>query len=411
MGGLIAGEKDGDIIVDLPAKFSTILECPEYDHYAYFGGRGTGKTHHIGEALVIEAFSWPARIVCGRQFQASIDESVKELLENKIEYFGLSWFFKITEYEIVGQNGSSFSFVGLDRNPGSIKSFEGADITFVEEANYVKAKALEILIPTVLRKPGSRMIWAWNPDQKTDPVDDLFRGKKPPSNSYVCRVTHDDNPHFATTKLPQQMEDQRQRDEQKYRHIWLGEYNTLSDVKVFTNWRTGRIDVPETCEPLFGMDFGFSQDPNAVVKLYVIEGIKTIYISNEAFGKKIPSKELPALLDTIPQSRDFYIAADSSRPETIDGLRVQGFNIAGAKKGPNSVKDGLSWLQGYDIVISPDCPNMIAEAQNYEWKTDPLGKPLPVPCDKENHGWDAVRYATEQKRIGGGSGGVRKIRF
>lgn len=389
--------------------FQPLYEPETYSHKCFYGGRGTGKTHASGEGLVRRALLSPTRIVCGRQFQNSIKDSIKELIEQKIYHFQANYLFNITEREIKCVNGSSFAFVGLDRNIESLKSFEGADITQIEEANKVKQKAVDILIPTVLRKPNSEMWWNWNPDLETDPVDYLFRGPNVPSNSYVKHVTHENNPYFQDTELPQQMEDMKRGDPQKYNWIWLGDYNHNSDAQIFKNWRVGRLEIDESQEPLFGLDFGFSQDPNAFIKLYVLEKTKQIYICNEAFAKTVPNEHLPEFLDKVSEARGFPIIADSSRPETIDGLRRAGFNVRGAKKGPNSVMDGISWLQGYEIVISPDCPHMALEARRYRYKTDDLGNPLRIPRDDNNHGWDAVRYATEASRKGGG--GVRRVRF
>ena len=105
------------------------------------------------------------------------------------------------------------------------------------------------------------------------------------------------------------------------------------------------------------------------------------------------------MMDTLPQSRRFPIISDSSRPEDIAYLRGKGFDCVASKKGNGSVKAGITWLQDYNIVIAPECVNMLNEARLYSWQVDKLSKKvLPILCDSDNHGWDAIRYATEEAR-------------
>jgi phage terminase large subunit len=177
--------------------------------------------------------------------------------------------------------GSTFLFVGLERNVESIRSLEGANIVWVEEARMIKAKSMEILLPTV-REPGSELIWCWNPELPTDPVDAYFRKGDPPPRSIVTYVDYRDNPFFLRTELPAEMEALRVGNYERYRHVWLGEYDLSYQTKVFTNVVVSRIEVPVDAQPLYGLDFGFGQDPSFIVKAYVLEAAKQIYIAAEA---------------------------------------------------------------------------------------------------------------------------------
>ena len=385
-----------------------------FRHKAIFGGRGSAKSHSVGTILPIITAHETKRVVCGRQFQNSIKDSVKELLEAKINQTGLADQYKIYEREIVHKKTESrYSFIGLDRNPQSAKSLEGCDIFWGEEANTFSTYSMEILMPTI-RKPGSEMWWTWNPQDKTDPVDAYFRGIDPPENSLIMRVGIEDNPWFYMTAMPAEMEHMKRGNYKRYLHIWCGDYDEDSESKIFPNVTVGRVEVPDYCAPRYGMDFGFGQDPSFIVKVYVHEPTREIYIARE-WCARVPLAQLPSGMDTVIDDRGDLIKCDSSQPGTIEHLNSQGFLCHGAKKGPGSVKSGITWLQGYKIIIDPDCKNMVEEAHLYSWQIDRITRQrLSVPVDAHNHGWDAVRYATEDCQTEDGAdedGGVMRLRF
>lgn len=382
-----------------------------YEHFAFYGGRGGAKSHSITEAVSIQSCMNTERVVCGRQFQNSIADSVKSLVEQKIKAINMAVYFKITEREIVNlATGSRFSFVGMDRNPESVKSLEGATIFFGEEAQTFTKRSIELIVPTI-RAPGSRMIWSWNPRNREDEVDLMFRGQHPPEASYIREVSWRDNPHFFRTRMPSEYRRSMKANPKRHVHVWEGGYDENPDAAIFTSWSVGRpAFIPAKCRPRFGMDFGFGSDPNAIVKVYIIEPqdlgydpathLGFVYIAQEAGGYKISNNDLPALMDTITEVRDYYITADSARPETIDYLQGKGFSVYGAKKGAGSVKNGINWLQGYHLLVDPSCPTTAEEVRSYKWKVDKNDKPLPMPDDKQqDHYIDAIRYAVEEDSI------------
>ena len=369
-------------------------------HHAFFGGRGSAKSWSVASFLTIIGAKEKKKIVCARQFQNSIRDSSKALIEKRIDSLGFTGHYKPTDQYIIHQETKTeFSFVGLERNIDSIRSLEGADIVWVEEARTIRAKSMEVLLPTV-RSPGSFFIWTWNPEKPTDPVDYYFRNTKegPPPRSLVTFVDSTDNPYFYQTELPEERETLRKGNFERYKHVWLGGYDTAADSKVFPNCTTGIVPVPIDCPPRYGMDFGFGTDPSFVVKVYIIDAIKTIYIANEACGR-VPMDQLSQLLLSVVDSDNDLVKADSSMPGAIEFLNARGFpNVVGAKKGPGSVKAGINYMSSYKIVIHPQCEKMRDEARLYSFMTDKLsGKVLPgrVPVDANNHGWDATRYALE----------------
>lgn len=384
--------------VYLGAKFLCLFE--PYRHVAIHGGRGSAKSHSVATALTAISAKESQRIVCARQFQNSIRDSVKELLELKINKMGLIDQFGIYRQEIVHkQTESRFTFIGLDRNPDSAKSLEGADICWVEEARTISSRSMEILIPTI-RKPGSRFIWTWNPEFRDDPVDYYFRGQEPPPNSIVVQVGIEDNPWFYQSPMAGEMFFMQRGNYPRYLHVWLGGYDDGYESKIFSNVMVAHIhEIPEYFAPRYGMDFGFGQDPSYITKVFVNDSMKQIYIQKEAFGR-VPLRDLPAMMDSVVDNRDDLIKGDASQPGTIEHLQSQGFNIVGAKKGPGSIKAGINWLQGYKIIIDPDCEGMRDEARLYSWQIDRITKKrLSVPVDAHNHGWDSIRYATEDAQL------------
>jgi phage terminase large subunit len=351
------------------------------------------------------------RILCAREVQKSIADSVKRLLDDDIERMGMGYFFDSTLTEIRGANGSLFIFAGLKTNVDTVKSTEGIDIAWVEEANTVSQASLSTLIPTV-RKEGSELWFSWNPKDAKDPVDSMFRGQHPPPDAIVRKVTFEDNPWFPDV-LRKDMEWDRKRDPEKYAHIWLGEYQRNSEARVFRNWRIDSFDVPADARPYYGADWGFAIDPTVLVRSWIIG--RTLYIDQEAYEVGCPIDKTPALFDKVEGARKWPITADSSRPDTIDYMRSHGYpHIQAAKKGPGSLEEGVEFLKSFDIVVHPNCKHVIDELTMYSYKVDKLtSEVLPVLEDRHNHTLDALRYSAEQVRafLGGMVYGTAESEF
>lgn len=360
---------------------------------AIHGGRGSGKSHSVATALVAQAAQSPLRILCAREIQKSIKDSVKRLIDDKIGEAGLGWFFDSTDTEVRGRNGSLFLFAGL-RNPDSIKSMEGLDRAWVEEASRVSQRSLDLLVPT-LRKAGSELWFTWNPENPTDPVDAMFRGAPPP-NAWVKEVNFTDNCWFPAV-LRQDMDWDRNRDPDKYAHVWLGKYSSKSEARVFRNWKVEEFDTPDDAILRFGADWGFAIDPTVLVRCWV-DG-RTLYVDAEARQVGCEIIDTPALFDTVEGSRKWTITADSARPETVSHMRRAGFKVVAAIKGAGSVEDGVEFLRSYNIIVHPRCRHVADELTFYSYKVDALtGAVLPLLEDKNNHTIDALRYALEALR-------------
>jgi phage terminase large subunit len=384
--------------IETPRVFAPLLKPSRYK--GAHGGRGSGKSHFFAELLVETAILQPGlRALCGREIQKSLRQSVKLLVEDKIRGLGLIDRFEILETEIRTPGGGVISFQGLQNHTvDSIKSLEGFDIAWIEEAQSLSQRSLDLLRPTI-RKPGSELWFSWNPNKPDDPIDVLLRGETPPRDAIVVQANYSDNPWFPEG-LRADMEDDRARDPDKYQHVWNGAYSLNSEARVFRNWKVEPFETPKDAIHRFGADWGFAIDPTVLVRCH-IEGRK-LFVDAEVSKVGCEIDATPALFDTIEGSRKFLIRADSARPETVSFMRRQGFKITEAIKGPGSIEDGIEFLRSFDIVVHPRCVGVERELTLFSYKTDKhTGEILPFLDDKNNHFIDALRYALEELRRSG----------
>ena len=388
---------DSTLRIETPRWAVPLFQPARYK--AAHGGRGSGKSHFFAEMLIEEHIMNPnRRTVCVREVQKSLAQSVKRLLEDKIEKLGVQSAFIVQETVIKSAHGSGMIiFQGMQNHTSdSIKSLEGYDCAWVEEAQSLSQRSLDLLRPTI-RKEGSELWFTWNPSQDTDPVDQLLRGDRPPPDATVIEVNYKDNPWFPDV-LKAEMEYDRGRDYEKYEHVWLGKYLQNSSTRVFKNWTVEDFETPSDATLRFGADWGFATDPTVLIRCF-IEG-RTLYVDHEAYMVGCEIVNTPELFFQIPEAEKWPIVADSARPETISYMRSHGFpKIMAAVKGPKSLEEGVEWLKSYDIVVHPRCQHTIDELTMYSYKKDALTDAvLPVLEDKDNHLIDALRYACESVR-------------
>jgi phage terminase large subunit len=382
-----------ELRADFPEKLGFLFEPARYK--VAYGGRGGAKSWGFVRALLVKAAEKRLRVLCARELQLSIADSVHKLLKEQIEALGLSSFYEVQQSIIIGRNGSEFIFSGLKSNATKIKSMEGIDIAWVEEAQTVSADSWEILIPTV-RKDGSEIWVSFNPDQEDDPTYQRFV-KNPPPGAAVVQIGWQDNPWFPDT-LRAEKDYLYRVDPEAAAHVWGGQTlrNTVAQV-LRGRWYVESFEPGKDWHgPYYGADFGFAVDPSVLIRCWVHE--RVLYIEHEAYGVGVDVDLTPELFARVPESKKHLIRADSSRPETISYLARNGFPlIDGAEKGPGSVEDGVEHLRSYErIVIHPRCPHAAEEARLWSYKVDKLsGDVLPALVDRHDHCWDAVRYALE----------------
>jgi phage terminase large subunit len=386
----------------VPAVFEPLLASSRYK--GIYGGRGGGKSHFFADQLLEDSIVAPGEIgeglrtVCIREYQVSLEQSVKRLIEDKISEHKIGHLFRILNTHIETPGDGIIIFQGMQAHTSeSIKSLEGYHRGWVEEAQNLSQRSLDLLRPTI-REEKSELWFSWNPSSKKDPVDALLR-PTPPPEAIVVKANYQDNPFFPDV-LRKEMEWDRRRDPDKYQHVWLGGYEERSEARVFKNWVTQEFETPTGVSFLYGADWGYSVDPSVLVRCYVIG--RTLFIDREAYKIGVEIDHLPQLFDSVPGSRDSRITADSARPETISYLQRHGFRkLEAAVKGKDSVKEGVIFLQNFDIVVHPRCTHTIDELSGYAYKVDPKTNEImspPVLEDKKNHVIDSLRYAVERLR-------------
>lgn len=386
-----------EIHLELPPK---ALECLDprkpWRYRVLRGGRGSAKSWSIARMFIALAMKDKIRVLCTREFQKSIKDSVHRLLGDQIEAMGLGSYFEILQAEIkCRKTGAQFLFSGLASNTvDSIKSFEGCTHCWVEEAQTVSHRSWEILIPTI-RAPKSEIWISFNPDDQLDPTYQRFV-LQPPPDAIVVTLNWEDNPWFPE-ELRREKDYLYSVDPDAAAHVWGGECRKVSDAQILRGrYRVqGFEPVPGTWDgPYHGVDWGFATDPTVMVRCWIWEG--DLYVDYEAYGLQVETDLLPSLFDTIPGARDFVCRADSSRPEHVSQLQRLGYKrITSVDKWPGSVKDGIEHLRSYqNIIIHPRCVQTAQEARLWSWKTDRLtGDIQPEPKPGNDHCMDALRYA------------------
>lgn len=221
------------------AEFPAKLEClfvPENSRYRIlYGGRGGSKSWNVARALLVKGAKSPMRFLCAREYQTSIKDSVHKLLTDQIFALGLESFYEITQSSIRGKNGTEFAFVGLKNNIANIKSFEGVDICWVEEAQTVSKLSWNVLIPTI-RKDKSEIWITFNPELETDETFQRFV-VNPPANAVVQKINWSDNPWFPET-LELERQALKNRDIEAYNTVWEGICRQTIDGAIFAKEMT-----------------------------------------------------------------------------------------------------------------------------------------------------------------------------
>lgn len=217
--------------IEVPEKLVPLLQPARYK--GAHGGRGGAKSHFFAQLAVIKAYSQPgARIVCIREVQNTIKDSVKHLIESKIDRMGLSGYFEPMVSEIRTKSGGLIAFKGMqDYNADNIKSLEDFDVAWIEEAQNLSARSLRLLRPTI-RKPGSEIWASWNPRWDTDPIDEFFRGAHKPDGAVCVEVNWRDNPWLPEV-LKAEMARDFAADPEMAEHVWNGGYEIVSEGAYF----------------------------------------------------------------------------------------------------------------------------------------------------------------------------------
>lgn len=379
----------------------------------FFGGSSSGKSFFLAQRVVMDVLKGHNYLIV-RNVANTIKRSVYNQIVKTIIDFNLSEVFQMSKSEMVitcKRNNRQILFGGLD-DPEKLKSITPIDgvITdiWIEEATETAREAYKQLTKRLRGATpdgiGKRIIFSFNPILQTHWIyqEFFFWNWDDSKNLYksddllILKTTYKDN-KFLTDEDIYALE--HETDPYFYNVYTLGNWGVLGKV-IFKNWRTEDLsDVIPSFDNIYnGIDFGVT-DPNAFIRVHVNEGQKQIFVFNEY-------KKSNTLIDELAEelnnriSKDEFIVGDPQGAQAILELNNRGITVIPAKKGPNSINDGISWLKEYEIIIDIHCQEFKNEIQSYHWQEDKLGNALPKPVDKDNHLIDALRYATELCRLG-----------
>jgi phage terminase large subunit len=386
--------------IRLPPKLARTFAAPRGSvlYRAMKGGRGSAKSYSAALMAAAWGYAEPLRILCTREYQASIKESFHAELKNAIgAHDWLTAHYDVGVDYLRGRNGTEFIFRGLRHSASSIKSLANIDLTIVEEAEDVPEASWLALEATVFRRPKAELWPIWNPRLDGSPVDQRFV-KNPPKRAHVVHVNWSDNPFFPPELNELRKREQARLDPNTYAHVWEGAYLTNSNAQILA----GKYEIAEHTPaqgvwdgPYFGGDFGFSSDPTAAVEAWISGD--TLYVTRELYQNKLEIDDTAAaVIRAMPLIEGRVSRWDSARPESISYLRRHGLEQAVAvEKWPGSVEDGIAFLRSFRrIVIHPRCVNIAREARLYSYKVDRLSGDVTTDIvDAHNHAIDALRYA------------------
>lgn len=370
----------------------------------YYGGAGSGKSHFVVQKMTLKYLKYPNRkCLVVRKVGNSLRDSIYALFKQVLGDWQLYSQCKIrdTLLTIELPNGSQFIFKGID-DPEKIKSIAGIDDIIVEECTELEKDDFDQL-SLRLRSPNlyNQIHCMFNPVSKSNWVfQRWFESGYDKKTTMVLHTTYKDN-KFLPQSYVDTLEEMGRNNPIYYKIYALGEFATL-DKLIYTNWIELDFDYKQILrarpqrKALFGLDFGYTNDPTAFYPLIIDQANRELWVYDELQETGLDNEEIAEKVIDMGCRKE-VITCDSAEPKSIDELKKYGLNRARpAVKGKDSILNGIQLLQQYKMYIHPKCVKLKEELKNYTWKKDKsTGEYINVPIDKYNHGLDAIRYAVQ----------------
>ena len=369
-------------------------------YFIVSGGRGSGKSFSVNALLVMLTYEQGHTILFTRYTLTSAYISIIPEFIDKLEQFGSIADFHITKDEILNKKtGSKIIFRGIKTSSGdqtaNLKSLQGITTWVVDEAEELVDEQKFDTIDLSVRQQGkpNRIILILNPTTKEHFIYRRFfedRGVQEGSNTVkenttYIHTTYKDNIDNLSESYIQQIEQMRERRPEKYKQQMLGAWLNKAEGVIFNNWSVGEFKHIGTS--VWGQDYGFAADPSTLVEVNIDSSNKRIYLKECFYLQRLTTSQIAQL--NLKHAREGLIVGDSAEPRLLSEIKAKGCNVRPSIKGQGSVTYGISLLQDYDIIVSPESTNLIKELNNYRW----LERKSNTPIDKYNHLIDAVRYA------------------
>ena len=369
-------------------------------YFIISGGRGSGKSFSVNALLVMLTYEQGHTILFTRYTLTSAYISIIPEFIDKLEQFGSIADFHITKDEILNKKtGSKIIFRGIKTSSGdqtaNLKSLQGITTWVVDEAEELVDEHKFDTIDLSVRQQGkpNRIILILNPTTKEHFIYKRFfedRGVQEGSNTtkenttYI-HTTYKDNIDNLSKSYIEQIEQMKVRRPDKYKQQMLGSWLNKAEGVIFNNWSVGEFKHIGTS--VWGQDYGFAADPSTLVEVNIDSTNKRIYLKECFYLQRLTTSQIAQL--NLKHAREGLIIGDSAEPRLLSEIKAKGCNVRPSIKGQGSITYGISLLQDYDIIVSPDSTNLIKELNNYRW----LERKSNTPIDNWNHLIDAVRYA------------------
>ncbi len=365
----------------LPATYYHVKECKSKIQI-HQGGTRSGKTYSILTALIelCHKNSGLVITICRKTFPALRATAMRDFFEilNKEEIYNPDLHNKSdATYQLWG---NMVEFISIDQ-PQKVRGRK-RDVLFINEANEIN---LEDWRQLLLRTTG-RVLIDYN---HSDEFHWIYEEVIPREDAEFFRTTYKDNP-FLPESVVMEIERFRTADENFWKVYGLGERGT-SQSTIFTHWKEIN-QIPNEYKLLnIGLDFGYTNDPTAIVRVYT-DG-HGFAVDELCYATRLTNSDIAKVLRDNQVNRSDVVICDSAEPKSIDEIHAYGFNTHGARKGKDSVKNGIQFLHSRPLLVTARSVNLIRELRNYKWKEDKNGKQLNDPVDSFNHAIDAMRYA------------------
>ena len=386
-------------MIEVKKKYLPIVGA-DSRYYIVSGGRGSGKSLSVNALLVMLTYEAGHTILFTRYTLTSAYISIIPEFIDKLEQFGSIHDFHITKDEILNKKtGSKIIFRGIKTSSGdqtaNLKSLQGITTWVVDEAEELTDENKFDTIDLSVRQQGNqnRVILILNPTTKEHFIYTRFfedRGVQEGSNitkentTYI-HTTYMDNIENLSKSYIEQIAQMRERRPEKYKQQMLGSWLNKAEGVIFDNWTIG--EFKRSSVSVWGQDYGFAADPSTLVECNIDTSTKTIYLKECFYLQRLTTSQIAEL--NLKHSKGGLIIGDSAEPRLLSEIKAKGCNVKPSIKGQGSVTYGISLLQDYDLVVTPDSTNLIKELNNYCW----LEKKSNTPVDKWNHIIDAIRYA------------------
>ncbi len=386
-------------LLNINPKFLPFNEV-DSRYFIYTGGRGSGKSYAVAGALVYMSLTQNQTILFTRYTLRSASISIIPEFKDKLETMGISHWFKITRDEIINTiTGSKILFRGIKTSSGdqtaNLKSLQGITTWVMDEAEELVDEGIFDKIDLSVREKGlhNRVILILNPTTKEHFIYRRFfedagvqeGSNTTKGNTTYIHTTYIDNIDNLSKSYIEQIAQMRERRPEKYKQQMLGAWLNKAEGVIFDNWTIGEFKRKGVS--VWGQDYGFAADPTTLIETNIDTSTKTIYLKECVYLPRLTTSQIAEL--NLKHAKDGLIVGDSAEPRLITEIKAKGCNVLPSIKGQGSVTYGISLLQDYDLVVSPDSTNLIKELNNYRW----LERKSNTPIDKYNHLIDAVRYA------------------